>query len=70
MGTHCNHNLRIEEGRKQWNIYGHDSHKGFIIVNEAEVDVFLEFPCSFYDSVGVGNLISGFSAFFRLSLYI
>ena len=23
--------------------------KGFSIVNEAEVDVFLEFPCIFYD---------------------
>ena len=31
------------------------------IVNEAEVDVFLEFSCFFDDSVDVGNLISGFS---------
>ena len=37
--------------------------KGFGIVNEAEVDVFLEFSYFFYDSMGVGNLISGFSAF-------
>ena len=37
--------------------------KGFSIVNEAEVDVFLEFSCFFYDPVDVGNLISGFSAF-------
>ena len=29
--------------------------KGFSMVNEAEVDVFLEFPCFFYDSVDVGN---------------
>ena len=35
--------------------------KGFGIVNEAEVDVFLEFSCFFNDPVDVGNLISGFS---------
>ena len=29
--------------------------KGFSIVNEAEVDVFLEFPCFFYDPTDVGN---------------
>ena len=29
--------------------------KGFSIVNEAEVDVFLEFSCIFYDPVDVGN---------------
>ena len=44
--------------------------KGFSVVNEAEVDVFLEFPCSLYDSVNVGNLISGSSAFSNLHLYI
>ena len=32
--------------------------KGFSIVNEAEVDVFLEFPCFFCDPVDAGNLIS------------
>ena len=32
--------------------------KGFSIVNEAEVDVFLELSCFFYDPVDVGNLIS------------
>ena len=31
--------------------------KGFNIFNEAEVDVFLEFPCFFYDPTDVGNLI-------------
>ena len=36
--------------------------KGFSIVNEAEVDVFLEFSCFFYDATDVGNLISGYSA--------
>ena len=44
--------------------------KGFSIVNEAEVGVFLEFSCFFYDPVDVGNLISGSSAFSKVSLYI
>ena len=37
--------------------------KGFSVVSEAEVDVFLEFSCFFYDPTNVGNLISGSSAF-------
>ena len=44
--------------------------KGFSIVNEAEVDVFLELSCFFYDPVDVGNLISGSSAFSKTSLNI
>ena len=44
--------------------------KGFGIVNEAELDIFLEFSCFFYDPVDVGNLISGSSAFSKSSLYI
>ena len=44
--------------------------KGFGIVNEAEVDVFLEFPCFFYDPLNVGILISGSSTFSKSSLYI
>ena len=36
--------------------------KGFSVINEAEVDVFLEFFCFFCDPVDVGNLISGSSA--------
>ena len=43
--------------------------KGFSIVNETEVDVFLEFSCFFYDLTDVGNLISGSSAFSKSSLY-
>ena len=39
--------------------------KGFGIVNKAEVDVFLELSCFFYDPTDVGNLISGSSAFFK-----
>ena len=37
--------------------------KGFGVVNKAEVDVSLELSCFFDDSVDVGNLISGSSAF-------
>ena len=44
--------------------------KGFSVVNEAEVDLFPEFPCFFYDPTDVGNLISGSSAFSKSSLYI
>ena len=32
--------------------------KGFSVVNETEVDVFLEFPCFFHDPTDVDNLIS------------
>ena len=41
--------------------------KGFNVVNEAEVDVFLELSCFFYDPTGIGNLISGSSAFSKSS---
>ena len=44
--------------------------KGFSIVNEAEVDVFLEFSGFFYDLIDAGNLISGSSAFSKTSLNI
>ena len=47
-----------------------DPHKGFGIVNKAERDVFLEFSCFCNDQVGVGNLISGSSAFSKTSLNI
>ena len=42
--------------------------EGINIVNEAEVDVFLEFSCFFYDPVDVGNLISDSSVFSKSSL--
>ena len=44
--------------------------KGFSLVNETEIDVFLEFSCFFYDPTDVGNLISGSSAFSKSSLNI
>ena len=37
--------------------------KGFGVVYEAEVDVFLEFSCFFYNLKDIVNLISGSSAF-------
>ena len=44
--------------------------KGFGLVNNAEVDVFLEFSYFFYDPTDVGNLISGSPAFSKSSLDI
>ena len=44
--------------------------KGFGVVNEAEVDVFLELSCFFDDPVDIGNLISGSSAFSKSSWYV
>ena len=44
--------------------------KGFSIVNEAEVYVFLEFSSFFYDPTDVGNLISGSSTFSIFNLNI
>ena len=47
-----------------------DPHKGFGIVNKAEVDVFLALPCFFDDPADVGNFISGSSAFSKSSLNV
>ena len=47
-----------------------DPHKGFHIVNKAEIDVFLKLSCFFNDPVDVGNLISGSSVFSKTSLNI
>ena len=44
--------------------------EGFGIVNEGEVDVFLELSFFFNDPKDVGNLISGSSAFSKFSLNI
>ena len=44
--------------------------KGFNVVDEAEVNVFLEFPWFLYDPADVGNLTSVSSAFSKCSLYI
>ena len=39
--------------------------KGFNLVNEAEVDAFLELSCFFNNPTDVGDLISGSSGIFR-----
>ena len=44
--------------------------RGFRLVNEAGVEVFLEFSCFFCDPTNVGTLISGSSVFSKPSLYI
>ena len=44
--------------------------KGFNLVNEAEVDVSLEFSSFFHDPIDIGNLISVSSAFSKSSLDI
>ena len=42
--------------------------KDFSIVNETEIDVFLELSCFFDDPIDVANLISGSYAFLKTSL--
>ena len=44
--------------------------KVFNVVDEAEVDIFLECSCFFYDPMSIGNLTSGSSAFSKSSLNI
>ena len=44
--------------------------KVFSVINETEVDVFLELPCFFNDPADVGKLISGSSALSKTSLNI
>ena len=44
--------------------------KGFGIVNKAELDVFLELSCFFYEPVVVGRLISDSSAFSKSNVHI
>ena len=74
----CMH-ISQEEGKVVW--YSHlfknfsqfvviHSVKGFSIVEEAEVDVFLALLCFLYSTTIIINLISDFSAFSKPSLYI
>ena len=42
--------------------------EGFGAVNKAEINVFLELSCLFDDAADVGNLMSGSSAFSKISL--
>ena len=43
--------------------------KGFSVVIETEVDVFVELSCFLYDQTDVGDLISGSSDFSKSSLH-
>ena len=42
--------------------------KSIVTEAEVDVDVFLEFPCFFYDPTDVSNLIPGSSAFSKSTL--
>ena len=42
----------------------------FSIVDKTEIDVLLKFPCFFYNTVNVGNLISSSSSFSKPNLDI
>ena len=44
--------------------------KGFTIVNEEEIGVFMEFSCFFHDPTDVDNLMSGSSPFSKSNLNI
>ena len=50
--------------------FGIHTVKDFSVVSKAEVGVFLEFSCFFYDPTDVCNLISGSSAFSKPGLNI
>ena len=60
---------RREQQRMRW-LDGIYTVKGYSMINETELDVFLNFPCFLYDPTNVGNLISGSFAFSKPSLYI
>ena len=59
------HGLRSLGGYSPWDHKQSDTTewlihtvKGFSVVNEAEVDIFLELPCFLYDPMNIRNLIS------------
>ena len=55
---------------KNFPVYCDPHSQRFSVVNEAEIDDFLELCCFFDDPVDVGNLTSSSSAFSKSSLYI
>ena len=82
-GSNCCFLIHIEVSQEMGKVVWHshllknfstvccDPHiKGFSIVNEAELDVFLDFLCCLHDLLNVGPLISGSFAFSKPSLYI
>ena len=62
--------MKVKEEWKSWLKAQHSENKDHGIVNKAEIDVFLELSCFFDDAADVGNLISGSSAFSKISLHI
>ena len=44
--------------------------KGLDVLSEAEVGVFLEFSCFFYDPTDTGNIMSGSSTFSKPSVNV
>ena len=62
-----------EAGQEVWCSHLLKNFPQFVVihtVNEAELDVFLEFSCFFDDPEDVGNLISGSSTLSKTSLNI
>ena len=69
-----------QEAGKVWNSHPFKNFPPFVVIHtvkgfnvtthKAQVDVFLELYCFFYDPVDVGNLISSSSAFSKSSLSI
>ena len=66
-----------ESGKVVWYSHILKNFPQFVVIHtvksfgtDNEADVFLEFPCFLYDLTDVGNLISGFCAFSKSSLYI
>ena len=61
-----------EVGEVVWFSHLFKNFPQFVVIHtvKAEVDVFLEFSCFFYDPTDVCNLISGSSAFSKSSLYV
>ena len=55
---------------KNFPLFVCDLYKGFTVVNEAEVGIFLELFCLFHDPVNTDSLISGSSVSSQTSLYI
>ena len=62
--------LELDMEQKTGSKYRKESVKAFGIVNEAEVDVFLDFPCFLCDATDVGNFMSSSSTFSKPSLYL
>ena len=67
---HIEHSTLTASSLRIFHSFFSSTVKGFSILNEAEVDVFMEFSSFFYDPTDVGNLSSGSSACSKSSLNI